>query len=297
MIIGTRGSALAKAQTEMVIQQLKSRFPELEIQTKIIATTGDKVRDRPLESLGGFGAFVKELDQRIVSGEIDVAVNSLKDMPVVLTEGTVLAAVLPRGPVEDVIIPDIPLSQLPEGATVGTSSVRRKALLQSIRSDLVIKDMRGNVPTRIRKWKEGMFDAIVLARAGIDRLGLNVPYHILDPEVFVPAVGQGAIAIVCAKKSTYLQALETLNDRKTRAEVEAERFVLRELGGGCSVPIGVWARLDEDIMNLRGVVIGDQGRLTADVNERIPVKNLEKGLGKVVKEMSKGMEGRQNACT
>ncbi len=297
MIIGTRGSALAKAQTEMVIEQLKSRFPELEVKIKIIATTGDKVRDRPLEALGGFGAFVKELDQRIVSKEIDVAVNSLKDMPVVLTEGTALAAVLPRGPVEDVIVPDIPLSKLPEGATVGTSSVRRKALIRSRRPDLVIKDMRGNVPTRIRKWKEGMYDAIVLARAGIDRLGLKVPYFSLDPEVFVPAVGQGAIAIVCKENSPYLAMLEILNDRKTRTEVDAERFVLKALGGGCSVPIGVWARLEDDTLRLRGVVVGDQGKLTADIREEIPIKILDKGLEKVVEEMSKGMEGRKNACT
>jgi hydroxymethylbilane synthase len=157
--------------------------------------------------------------------------------------------------------------------------------------------MRGNVPTRVRKWKEGMFEAIVLARAGIDRLGLKVPYQILDPKVFVPAVGQGAIAIVCSENSPYLKHLETLNDPQTRMEVEAERFVLKELGGGCSVPIGVWARLEGSTLRLRGVVIGDEGRLTAEVAEEIPVKSLERGLAKVVKEMRKGMEGRKDART
>ncbi len=296
MIIGTRGSALARAQTEMVIKQLKALFPQLEIEIKIIATTGDKVTDRPLEALGGFGAFVKELDQRIVSGEIDVAVNSLKDMPVVLSEGTTLAAVLPRGPVEDVIIPKIALNEIPEGSTIGTSSVRRRALLRSQRPDLVIKDMRGNVPTRIRKWKEGMYDAIVLARAGIERLGLTVDFQVLDPKVFVPAVGQGAIAVVCAEKSPYLEQLKALDDSKTRMEVEAERFVLRELGGGCSVPIGVWARLEDETLRLRGVVIGEDGSLTADVSETIPLKKLDEGLKRVVEEMSEGMEGK-HACT
>ena len=173
MIIGTRGSALALAQTALVVKELERRCPGVELEVREIRTVGDRVTDRPLSSLGGYGAFTKELDQRIVSGEVDIAVNSLKDMPVDLTPGTELAAVLPRAPVEDVLLSKVPLDELPKGAVVGSSSVRRRSLLLWKRPDLEVRDLRGNVPTRIRKWKEGEYDAIVLARAGILRLGIT----------------------------------------------------------------------------------------------------------------------------
>ena len=148
MIIGTRGSALALAQTRTVVEMLALRCPNTAIEVKEVKTIGDRVTDRPLSSLGGYGAFTKELDQRIVAGEIDAAVNSLKDMPVDLTPGTELAAILPRGPVEDLLLSKMPLEQLPSGAVVGSSSVRRRSMLLRKRPDLEIRDLRGNVPTR-----------------------------------------------------------------------------------------------------------------------------------------------------
>lgn len=264
MIIGTRGSELARVQTGMVVSMLKERRPDLDVDVRTVTTTGDVVRDRPLGALGGFGAFTKELDRLIVDGEIDAAVNSLKDMPVDLTEGIELAAVLPRAPVEDVLLSPVPLEQLPPGAVVGTSSVRRRMQLLARRPDLDIRDLRGNVPTRIRKWKEGEYDAIVAARAGLVRLGLDEEYHILPPEVFVPSPGQGAIAVVCRAGSPHLPILRELDDARTRREVEAERRVLKGLGGGCSVPIGVWARVVDGSMVVKAVVSSENGEVRAE---------------------------------
>ena len=244
MILGTRGSRLALAQSNMVLQRVTGRYPDKMVELKIISTVGDRVHDQPLASLGGFGAFVKELDNKILSGEIDIAVNSLKDMPVEPTEGTEIAAILPRGPVEDVLVSDMPLEAVMPGSVIGTSSVRRKCLLLNLRPDLVVKDLRGNVPTRVGKMKDGSYDGIIIARAGIERLKIDCPMYVLDPEKFVPAVGQGAIAIVCKAGSPYKKMLETFDDSTTRICVDAERHIMKALGGGCSVPIGIWATKD-----------------------------------------------------
>jgi len=291
MIIGTRGSALALAQTRIVSAMLEERCPGMSIEVREVRTMGDRVTDRPLASLGGYGAFTKELDQRILAGEIDAAVNSLKDMPVDLTPGTELAAVLPRGPVEDVLLSNVPLDELPAGAVVGSSSVRRRSILLWRRPDLDVRDLRGNVPTRIRKWKSGEYDAIVLARAGLVRLGIEERYHILDPEVFTPAVGQGAIAIVCAAGSEHLPCLRLLDDRKTRMEVEAERFILRALGGGCSVPIGVWATLQGNALRVRGSVITDRPSDNVFVDRTVPLDSLEEGLTAIAEVMRPAVRG------
>lgn len=291
MIIGTRGSALALAQTNTVKALLAKVAPGMKIDVLEVRTTGDSVTDRPLNALGGFGAFVKELDQKIVAGEIDVAVNSLKDMPVDLTPGTELAAVLSRAPVEDVLLSKVPLDELPKGAKVGSSSVRRRALLLNRRPDLSVVDLRGNVGTRIRKWKEGEYDAIVLARAGMLRLGLEEQGFSLNPEEFVPAVGQGAIAIVCAEGSGHLDVLRKLEDPKTRAEVDAERYILRALGGGCSVPLGILARKEGDCMHVRGTVVSDNPLDALRVDEVIPLRDLKPGLDGIVDALRRGWEG------
>ncbi|QLH74299.1 MAG: hydroxymethylbilane synthase [Methanomassiliicoccales archaeon] len=290
MIIGTRGSRLAVSQTEIVTSKLGKKFPDLQIEVRLISTTGDRVRDRPLRSLGGFGAFVKELDDRILSGEIDASVNSLKDMPVVCTEGTRIAAVLPRGPVEDVIISKRPLEELPRGAVVGTSSVRRRAMLLNVRPDLVIKDLRGNVTTRLSRLREGKFDAIVLAKAGLERLEVDCEAFVLDPTIFIPAVGQGAIAISCANGSKHFETLSALNDTETRLCVEAERYVLSGMGGGCSVPIGIWAVKELDALRMRGIVLAEDGSRAFRLDRHLDVENLKVGLDRFVKEMMMGWE-------
>lgn len=291
MIIGTRGSALALAQTALVVKGLERHCAELKLEVREIKTVGDRVTDRPLASLGGYGAFTKELDQRIVSGEIDIAVNSLKDMPVDLTPGTELAAVLPRAPVEDVLLSKVPLEELPEGAVVGSSSVRRRSLLLWKRPDLKVRDLRGNVPTRIRKWKEGEFDAIVLARAGLFRLGIREQFYVLDPETFTPAAGQGAIAVVCASGSEHLPCLGRLDDHGTRMAVEAERTILRALGGGCSVPIGVWAVLQGDELRVRGSVISEVPAESVFVDRTVPLEGMKEGLAAIAEELRPAVRG------
>lgn len=288
MILGTRASELARTQTDTVVAMLRERRPDLDIEIKLVRTTGDIVKDRPLSALGGFGAFVKELDNLIVAGEIDGAVNSLKDMPVDLTAGTEISAVLPRAPVEDVLLSDVPLDRLPEGAVVGSSSVRRKMQLLAQRPDLEVRDLRGNVLTRIRKWEEGEYDAIVLARAGLRRLGLPERGFALDPEEFIPAVGQGAIAVVCREGSEHSAVVRELDDIRTRSEVEAERYVLKALGGGCSVPIGIWARREGEDMRIKGVVFSQNGEARAE--RRIAMNDLKGGLDELARELAVGLE-------
>jgi hydroxymethylbilane synthase len=260
------------------------------VEVVVVKTTGDEVTDRALSSLGGQGAFVKELDNQILEGKVDVAVNSLKDMPVDPTYGTELTAVLPRGPVEDVLLPDIELEELPRGARVGTSSVRRAALLLNLRPDLKVLDIRGNVPTRIRKLREGRYDAIVLARAGLVRLGLEEPHSILDPIDFVPAGGQGSIALVCAEGSEVSSLIRSMDHERTRTEVEVERTMLRLLGGGCSVPIGVRASVIEGGIDLSGIVLTTDGSECVRVRERLALPlNMER-LREIVEILRPGLE-------
>jgi len=290
MIVGTRGSKLALAQTEIFISKFREHFPDEEVEVKIVRTTGDDVTDRPLSSLGGYGAFVKELDIKLVDGEVDVAVNSLKDMPVDLTEGTELTALLPRGPVEDAMLPDISLDDLPPGSRVGTSSVRRAAMLRNLRPDLELLDIRGNVPTRIRKLRDGQYDAIVLARAGLVRLGLEEPHTVLDPERFVPAVGQGAIAVVCGEGSETSRMIAEMDHSPTRAEVELERSVLRMLGGGCSVPIGVWARRTGTGIRFLGTVLSNDGKECLRVEEEMSLPVDEVLVRRIADRLRPGLE-------
>lgn len=291
MIVGTRGSRLAVTQTDMFVERLKASHPEIETEVRMVATTGDKVRDRPLASLGGFGAFVKELDNKIVAGEIDCSVNSLKDMPVACTPGTRVAAVMCRGPVEDVLISDVPLDELPQSATVGTSSVRRKALLLNARPDLNVVDLRGNVNTRLNKLRRGQYDAILLARAGLERLNLDCRHFILDPTHFVPAVGQGAIAISCAERSIYADVLSELNHTETRLCVEMERYILAGLGGGCSVPIGIWAVKELNEVRVRGVVLREDGSKAFRLDRIIGEKRPREELDDYIHDMREGWEG------
>jgi hydroxymethylbilane synthase len=291
MILGTRGSALAVAQAETAIKAIRKVHPSLPLEIKKIRTVGDNVTDRPLSALGGYGAFTKELDQRLLAEEIDVAVNSLKDMPVDLTPGTAMAAVLPRARVEDVLISHVPFDELSPGAVVGTSSVRRAALVKLLRPDLEVRDLRGNVPTRLKKWKDGSYDAIILARAGLDRLGLEQECFVLDPDRFVPAVGQGAIALICRAGSEEETMLRPLDDRKTHLEVYAERSVMRALGGGCSVPVGVLARLDGESIRIRGSVIKEGGKASIEVDRLIRIDQLDEGLRIVARDLAEGMGG------
>jgi hydroxymethylbilane synthase len=240
LIVGTRGSKLALAQTNKVIDRLKERY---EIEIRIVKTEGDIMKDKPLYEFKGMGAFVRALDTQLAERKVDVAVHSFKDVPSQRVEGTVVAAVIERdSPCDALISRDGgTLEELEEGAVIGTSSLRRRAQLKRLREDLKFENLRGNLDTRLRKLKEGMYDAIVVAEAGLKRLGLDreVEYQPFPPEVIVPPANQGIIAVATRKGEEELVAF--LNDERTWLEAMVERAVIRELGVGCAVPVGVYA--------------------------------------------------------
>lgn len=239
IVVGTRGSKLALAQTERVVEKLREEGYDVEI--KIIKSTGDIMKDKPLYEFKGMGAFVRSLELALIKGEIDVAVHSYKDIPSSRVEGVTVAAVLERdSPCDAFIAKDgSTIESIKEGAIIGTSSLRRRAQLKLYRPDFKFENLRGNVDTRLRKLKEGPYDAIVLAEAGLIRLGLKIKYQRLDPERFVPAANQGIIAVETREGEENL--VEFMNDKKTALEAEVERAVIRELGVGCAIPAGVYA--------------------------------------------------------
>lgn len=250
LVIGTRGSALALTQARWVIGRLRERWPDLDVREKVIATRGDRVQDRPLAAIGEKGVFVREIEAALAAGEIDAAVHSLKDLPAALPRGFCLAAV-PEGedPRDCLVAPAFGcLDALPQCATVGTGSPRRQAQIRALRPDLRVRDIRGNVDTRLRKVREGDYDAAVLACAGLLRLGLGSAIsQRFSPEEMTPAIGQGVLAIEArADDQTVIERLLPLDDAATRAGITAERALARELGAGCSVPLGAHARVTQD---------------------------------------------------
>jgi hydroxymethylbilane synthase len=240
--IGTRGSALALWQAEHVKTHLAALGHEVEL--RVITTTGDRLLDRRLESVGGKGAFLKEIEDAMLAAEVDLAVHSLKDVPTVLPNGLSLCAILERADPRDALLSSGPrLAELPAGATVGTTSLRRQALVRAVRADVVLADLRGNVDTRIQRLREGRFDAILLAMAGLTRLGrAGEATEALDPRQFVPAPGQGAIALECRDGDAAVRdAVAPLDHAPTARAIAAERAFLEALGGGCNVPLGAHA--------------------------------------------------------
>ena len=274
--LGTRGSALARWQTDHVASLLRSAWPNLVCHVEIIQTQGDRVLDTPLPLIGGKGVFTAELEAALRSGAIDLAVHSLKDLPTETPAGLALGAVPERAQVADVLVSraGYTLDVLPDGGTVGTSSRRRAAQLLARRSDLHIVDLRGNVDTRIRKAlaDDGPYDAIVLAHAGLARLGhSDVISQVLPLDVMLPAPAQGALGIQCRDEAVSLDLLAPLNHAATRQAVEAERAFLVGLGGGCSVPIAAFATLDGDRVFLRGRVSAVDGSRQIDVSGTIGI--------------------------
>ena len=261
--IGTRGSQLARAQTQWVVAQLQTAHPELRVEIQIIQTTGDLRRDIPFNQVGTKGMFVKEIEQALLDNEIDVGVHSLKDMPSELPQGLTLSCFPVREDPRDAFISreNVPLENLPDGSIVGTSSTRRHTQLGVARPEWVITELRGNLDTRLRKLDTGEYDAIILACAGLSRLGLSHRITApIDPVMCVPAAGQGALALETRKNDSEIAALlSALNHLDTQDCVAAERAFLRELGGGCSVPAGAYAKLDGDSMTLMGVLATDGG--------------------------------------
>ncbi len=250
LTIATRGSQLALWQAEHVKALLEAEHEGLSVELLRIKTKGDKILDVPLAKVGGKGLFVKEIEDALLQGQADLAVHSMKDVPMVLPEGLILACIPEREIIQDILLSAkfADLDDLPQGAHVGTSSLRRQAQLLALRPDLRISPLRGNVDTRLRKLMDGEYDAIVLAAAGVKRLGLTAPYmHNFDTDLFLPAVGQGALGIEClSARKDVIDALSFMEHRPTRVCVEAERAFLATLEGGCQVPIAAYATLQAD---------------------------------------------------
>ena len=257
LVIASRGSQLALWQSRWVSAQLAALGYECRIE--IIKTTGDKITDVPLAKVGAKGLFTKEIEEALLDGRADLAVHSLKDLPTELPEGLVLAAVPEREDPRDAVVGKR-LADLPAGARVGTSSLRRSAQLRKLRPDLVIESVRGNVDTRLRKLDEGQYDAILLAAAGLKRLGWGDRIaEILDADTMCSAVGQGALAIETRASGAGFDAVQAMDHADTHAAVKAERGVLGALGGGCQVPIGAYATVEGGKLRLLGLVASPEG--------------------------------------
>ncbi len=265
ILFATRPSALARWQTQWVARALESAHPGLTCREEVITTRGDRLLDRPLPEIGGKGLFTQELEAALLSGRVDAAVHSLKDLPTEMPAGLAVGAMPRRAEVRDALVSarGYTLETLPQGAVVGTSSLRRAAQLLAVRPDLQIRPLRGNVDTRVRKALEGQYDAVVLAGAGLVRLGLTEYISQWLPlEVMLPAPGQGALAVQCrADDEATLSLLAAIDDPATRAAVEAERAFLSALGGGCAVPVAAYAEpFPDGTMRLRGFVGSPTGQ-------------------------------------
>ncbi len=257
--IGTRGSMLAKWQAEFIRKRLFAAAG-VEAEIVIIKTAGDKLQHIPLTQIGGKGVFIKELEEALLEETIDLAVHSVKDVPTDVPSRLMFPAVCRRDDVRDCLVGST-LANLRKGARVGTGSLRRQAQLLHLRPDLDIRDLRGNVDTRLRKVESGEYEAIVLSKAGLDRLGLSQRIsEILSPEICLPAVGQGAIAVECRLKDAEAgDILAHLDDAESRTAIIAERALLSALQGGCQVPLGAWARIERGELLLEACVCSVDG--------------------------------------
>ncbi len=275
---GSRSSELARWQTGFVQRSLEAQWPGLTSEQILIQTEGDRVLELPLPEIGGKGLFTQELELALGESRIDVAVHSLKDLPIEDSAGIVIGLIPEREVARDVLVSrnGEMLEALQHGAVVGTSSLRRQGQLLVSRPDLVIKSLRGNVQTRLKKLEDGQYDAIVLAQAGLVRLGLEAHIsQVLPYETMMPAPGQGALAVQCRQGDREtLELLAILDDPVTRAEVEAERRFLEALGGGCSLPVGALAELRQGEIYMQAVVVSPDGKRAI----RVTGSGLEPGL-------------------
>jgi len=292
---------LALQQSTHVKESLEALWPGLRVELKIIKTTGDKILDVPLAKVGGKGLFVKEIEDALLAREVDIAVHSVKDVPAELPDGLAIGTIPLREDPRDVLIlrSGAKLSDLPEGARAGTSSLRRRAQLLRLRPDLNIENLRGNLDTRLRKLGEGLYDAIILAAAGLHRMGWKDRISAyLDETEFVPAIGQGAVGIeVRVEDDTIRRFLAPLHHSETALAVEAERSLLKELEGGCQVPIGGHARVLGEDLELTGLVASLDGKRVFRTTLKAPRKEasalgvrlarelLDSGAGEILDEI------------
>lgn len=285
LVIASRESVLAMWQAEHIRARLQALYPHKTIRIEGMTTRGDQILDKTLSKIGGKGLFIKELEQALQEGRADLAVHSIKDVPMQLPEGFLLAAITERANPLDAFVSNqyASLGQMPAGAVVGTASLRREAQIRAQYPHLQIKPLRGNVQTRLRKLDEGAFDAIILAAAGLARLGLDERIRaVLSPAESLPAAGQGALGIeIAAHRYDLLQLLNPLNHALTAACVEAERALARALDGSCQVPLAAYATVEEGIITLRGLVGHPDGSMTLKAEAQAPLAYAD-ALGRAV---------------
>ncbi|WP_160722025.1 hydroxymethylbilane synthase [Bacillus sp. USDA818B3_A] len=309
IIVGSRRSKLALTQTNWVIEQLKKLNPDYEFEVKEIVTKGDKILDVTLSKVGGKGLFVKEIEQAMLDKEIDMAVHSMKDMPAVLPEGLTIGCIPFREDHRDALISTdhVKLNDLKPGAIVGTSSLRRSAQLLAKRPDLEIKWIRGNVDTRLDKLKTGEYDAIILAAAGLSRLGWakEVVTEFIDADICVPAVGQGALSIECREDDKeLLELFEKFTCKNTERAVRAERAFLQKMEGGCQVPIAGFAQVDNNDEIVLNVLVGSpegqeiyreelRGQNPEQLGNEAADLLIKKGAKDLIDRVKRELEGRE----
>lgn len=285
LVIASRESLLAMWQAEHIQGRLKALYPDCDVQILGMTTRGDQILDKTLSKIGGKGLFIKELEQALLEGRADLAVHSIKDVPMALPEGFALAAIGERASPFDAFVSNryARLEELPEGAVVGTSSLRREAQLRVRYPHLVVKPLRGNVQTRLSKLDNGEYDAIILAEAGLRRLGLDERIStVLSEADSLPAAGQGALGIeICAAREDLLEVLKPLNHERTNACVSAERALARALDGSCQVPLAAYCTEENGLLTLRGLVGHPDGSVLLQADAQAPVAYAD-ALGRAV---------------
>jgi len=262
IVVGARGSSLSLIQTGIVIQMMKERFKDLEVSTRVIKTKGDIMDDKHILTIGGEGIFEKEVNNAVIERVVDFAVHSMKDLTTALDPNLTIAAVPMRESPFDVLVSKegYNINDIPSGSTIGTGSPRREAQVKYLRQDLIIKPIRGNVETRLRKLDEGECTALIMAEAGLNRLKMQSTIERLPSEDFTPAAGQGALAITIRKdREDLLKLFSKINHSQTMSEVTAERRFLAAVGGGCKIPIGALARVKDSKMILKTMILSPDG--------------------------------------
>lgn len=291
LTVGTRGSKLSLVQTKIVVRQLSNAHPNLRINVKIIRTLGDRVINRPLLQIKEKGIFEKEIDKAVLRREVDFAVHSMKDVPTELLPKIIIAAVPKRDSPYDVLVSrdKLPLEKLPPSAVIGTSSPRREAELRHIRPDLNVKPIRGNVDTRVRKLLRGLYDAVILAEVGLERL--NMQSYITEQlpfKEFTPAPGQGALAVVTKEDNdNTVKLLKSINHPPSMAEILAERAFIQKIGGGCKVPLGAIARAHKNTLSFYASVLSPDGKMKIQASKVGDIDSPEELGVRVAQEILK----------
>ena len=288
IVIGTRGSKLALWQANFIKKRIEDRYKSIKVELKIIKTKGDKILDVPLAKVGGKGLFVKEIEEALLRKEVDLAVHSMKDVPTFLPDGLCLPVITEREDYRDAFISKNgkKLKDMPENSIIGTSSLRRKSQIMHIRDDFILKDLRGNVDTRLKKLDKGEFDGIILAVAGLKRMGFEDRIiEFLDESVMIPAIGQGALGIEIREDDEKVKEIVSfLNHEKTFIEVSAERAFLKKLEGGCQVPIGAFGKIENGKLKLIGFVADLKGEKFIREEIEGDIENFE-NLGRTLAEI------------